>query len=170
MKFYNFTKISNSSPLFNILERCRGVEQHPEWHPEGDVFNHSLQTLKCALRETDDIDLIVAAMLHDAGKQISKLGHEKYSVDLLKNHVSPKTLWLVGNHMRFWNYALGDMKKLSKVNELSGNEWFADLVKLCRWDKMGRKPDATPKYDRRLLIERLRDVNGESDKYNMYRV
>ena len=74
MKSYNFTKISSSAPMLNLLEKCRGIEQHPVWHPEGDVFNHSLQTVKCAFRESDDIDLIVAAMLHDVGKQISKWG------------------------------------------------------------------------------------------------
>ena len=161
MKFYNFTKISSSAPLLNMLEKFRGVEQHPTWHPEGDVFNHSLQTLRCALRESNDIHLIVAAMLHDVGKQISKLGHEKYSVDLLEDHVSPKTLWLVGNHMRFWNYVMGDMKKLGKVNEMAQHKWFHDLVKVCRWDRMGRQADATPKYDRAWIIERLRKVNGE---------
>lgn len=161
MRFYNFTKISKVSPLLNILESCKEVTQHPIWHPEGDVFNHSLQTLRCAFRETDDIHLIIAAMLHDAGKQISKLGHEKYSVDLLKDHASPKTLWLIGNHMRFWNYALGDMKKLSKVNELSGHEWFPDLVKLCRWDRMSRKAGATPGYDRAWIIDKFRFLNSE---------
>lgn len=161
MKFYNFTKISSSAFLFNTLEKCRGVKQHTTWHPEGDVFNHSLQTLKWALRESDDIDLVVAAMLHDVGKQISKLGHEKYSVDLLKDHVSPKTLWLVGNHMRFWDYISGDMKKLSKVNKIANHEWCPDLAKLCRWDKMGRKAGATPDYDRAWIIDKFRFLNSE---------
>lgn len=89
------------------------------------------------------------------------MGHEKYSVDLLKDIVSPKTLWLVGNHMRFWGYALGNMKKLGKVNEMAQNEWLPDLVQVCRWDKMGRKAGATPEYDRASIIERLRKANGE---------
>jgi len=80
---------------------------------------------------------------------------------MLKDHVSPKTLWLVGNHMRFWYYVSGDMKTLSKVNGISEHEWFPDLVRLCRWDRMGRGAGMTPKYDRSWIIGELRYINGE---------
>lgn len=162
MAFYNFTKISGSEPLFRLLEGCRGIKQHPVWHPEGDVFSHQLQVLQHAFRESEDIDLIVAAMLHDVGKQIEKLGHEKYSVQMLEGHVSGKTLWLVGNHMRYWGYATGEMKKLSKVKEMASHKWLPDLIQVCRWDRMGRIAGATPEYHRASIIEKLRQINGET--------
>ena len=66
-------------PLFNALERCVGIEQNNKYHPEKDVFNHSLQVLRLAFRETIDTDLILAAMLHDVGKADNKLGHKRNS-------------------------------------------------------------------------------------------
>lgn len=146
-------------PLFDILERCKGREQMPEHHPEGDVFIHSLQVLKHAMRESDDIDVILAAMLHDIGKLEDTKGHDKRAVEMLKFHwLSAKTLWLIENHMRFWYYILGDMKKLSKVKEIAEHPWIGDLLQIARWDKMGRKANYVPKYDRKEIINRLNQI------------
>lgn len=154
--FYNLRQIDKTHKLFCAMEGCRRVEQDPIHHPEGDVFNHSLQVLRWAFRETNDIDLIFAAMLHDVGKQVDGPGHEKYSVSLVSGFISEKTEWLILNHMRFWYYVLGDMKKLSKVVEISNHKWFPCLCKLARWDKMGRNPNVKTSYDRESIINRLR--------------
>ena len=146
-------------PLFDILEKCKGVKQDIVHHPEGDVFIHSLQVLQCAMRESKDIDVILAAMLHDIGKMEVRRGHEKASVGMLKDHyLSGKTLWLIENHMRFWYYVLGDMKKLGKAKEISEHPWASDLLQVARWDKMGRRPGYVPKYNREDLIDRLNKI------------
>ena len=43
-------------PFFWVLEQNEGVMQHPLYHPEGDVFTHSLQALYIAFRETNDTE------------------------------------------------------------------------------------------------------------------
>jgi tRNA nucleotidyltransferase (CCA-adding enzyme) len=53
--------------------RIKGVEQDPEWHPEGDVWKHTLQVVDAAaaLRIDDkeqDLMLLWAALGHDLGK------------------------------------------------------------------------------------------------------
>jgi len=154
--FYDLEKIASVGPLFNILESCRRVKQDVKHHPEGDVFTHSVQALMLAMRETTDIDLIFAAMLHDVGKKVESHGHEKFSVEILQGLISDKTAWLIENHMRFWTFVLGDMKKLSKVTLLTENPWFSDLALLCRWDKMARNPNSVIDYDRIVIIERLK--------------
>ena len=143
------------NPLFKILENCKGIEQQENHHPEGDVFGHSLQVLRWAFRESIDTDLILAAMLHDVGKMENSLGHEKIAVEMLNGLVSVKTLWLIEHHMRFWTLILGEMKKLSKIKELSGHPWVPELVLLARWDKKGRKPNVKTKYDRQDITDRL---------------
>jgi len=50
-----------------------GVEQNPEWHPEGDVFEHTMQALDAAAQleyETPEEKLVImyAALCHDLGK------------------------------------------------------------------------------------------------------
>lgn len=142
-------------PLFDILEKTKGVEQKEIHHPEGDVFTHSLQVLSLAFRETKDTDLILAAMLHDIGKAFDDKGHDKIAIEVLDPLVSTKTLWLIENHMRFWYFILGEMRKLSKVQELANHGWLPELALLARWDKMGRNPNRKIKYDRDKIIERL---------------
>ena len=159
--FYNFTKISRFAPLFKALEKCKGVEQNAEHHPEGDVFTHSLQCLYWAFKETEDVDLIVAAMTHDVGKCVQKLGHHEYSVKMLEGSISAKTEWLVYNHMRFWDMMLGGMRKKSKVDALVQNKWFPDLCRLARFDKLGRNPNKKIEYDRNKILDKLRILNKE---------
>lgn len=141
--------------IYELIETCKGVEQDPTWHPEGDVYNHSFQVLRHALRESDDTDLILAAFCHDAGKAIRSHGHENESVKLVESLLSMRSLWLIKQHMRIWYLLLGDMKKQSKVLELLRHPWLPDLVALARWDKMGRSPNREPYLNKLELISIL---------------
>ncbi len=147
--------IENTKGIFDILEQCQGIEQDNKWHPEGDVFNHSIQTVRWAFRETFDIDLILAALLHDVGKQKIRSGHENISCELLQPYISIKTLFLIKHHMRIWNYILGDMKKLSKCKFLANHPWFPELIQLARFDKNGRNPNVNIYYNKEDIINRL---------------
>lgn len=142
-------------PLFSILERCEQSIQTNEYHLEDNVMVHCLQTMNYAFRETNDVDLIIAAMMHDCGKCENFMGHAEIGADMLVDHVSAKAEWLVRNHMRFWDYIDGHMHKLNKVTALSGHPWFVDLVQLGRWDKAGRNPNKKPVFNRRDICDRL---------------
>lgn len=145
-------------PVFNVLERCKGVEQNPKWHPEGDVFNHSLQCLYIAFRECDDLDLILATLLHDVGKIIDSKGHEIESIKLIECFSSAKTIWLVKNHMRILYFVDGNMKKLSKIKDLVNHPWLPELLHLFRIDRMGRNPNRKIKYNRDEIFEKFNKV------------
>ena len=83
------------------LEKLIGCKQDPEWHPEGDVWNHTLCCLDAFAKERDqgsgirnqDEDLVVglAVLCHDFGKpactsydpvkkRIRSLGHDEEGV------------------------------------------------------------------------------------------
>ena len=143
------------APLFELLEQCRGVSQMKIHHPEGDVLNHSLQVMEWAFRESTDTDLIFAAMFHDVGKAVVSKGHEKESVKMMRFCATSKTLWLIKNHMRFWDFILGDMRRRGKVRDLVECQWFKDLALLGRWDKMGRNPHKKMVFDRDKIIDKL---------------
>lgn len=61
---------------FPEIDAMRGVEQEPEWHPEGDVFVHTLHCLDAltALAEWQESDeprrrmIMLAVLAHDFGK------------------------------------------------------------------------------------------------------
>lgn len=77
-----------------------GVVQEPKWHPEGDVFEHSMQALDAAAcivqsyeNDCDKGLLLYAALCHDLGKVtttacingvIKSIGHEKESKKLAR--------------------------------------------------------------------------------------
>jgi tRNA nucleotidyltransferase (CCA-adding enzyme) len=51
-----------------------GCPQEPEWHPEGDVWTHTLMVVDCARAAIDDLDrargltIMLGAVCHDFGK------------------------------------------------------------------------------------------------------
>jgi poly(A) polymerase len=100
------------------IERMKGVEQPPQFHPEGDVWVHTLMLLE-QLPAGVSPTLALGALLHDVGKpatfrvapdRIRFDGHvevgERVAEDILKrlrlsNDETTQVLALVGNHMRF---------------------------------------------------------------------
>jgi len=66
---YAYHLLSDSGLMGAILpevESMRGVEQPPEYHPEGDVHVHT--GLVLSHLNTPDFALALAALLHDVGK------------------------------------------------------------------------------------------------------
>lgn len=72
------------------LKSMIGCRQSPQWHPEGDVWTHTMLSLDAAVKyrtgnEYDDLCLMLAVLLHDVGKpltttvdssgKISSIGH-----------------------------------------------------------------------------------------------
>jgi tRNA nucleotidyltransferase (CCA-adding enzyme) len=65
----------NMLRFFPELAALVGVPQEPEWHPEGDVWTHTLMVVDQAARlrtpdytEGENLGLMLAALCHDLGK------------------------------------------------------------------------------------------------------
>ena len=60
--------------LFPEMEALIGCPQEPEWHPEGDVWVHTLMVIDQARQRIDDLDhprqvaVMLGAVCHDLGK------------------------------------------------------------------------------------------------------
>ena len=67
-------KLSVIDQLFPEIKALIDVRQDPEWHPEGDVFVHTLLTVDQARELIDDLSypkqvtVMLAALTHDVGK------------------------------------------------------------------------------------------------------
>jgi tRNA nucleotidyltransferase (CCA-adding enzyme) len=66
--------------FFPELAALMGVPQEPEWHPEGDVWTHTMMVVDQAARlrttdytETENLALMFAALCHDFGKPAATL-------------------------------------------------------------------------------------------------
>jgi tRNA nucleotidyltransferase (CCA-adding enzyme) len=67
-------RLNVTPQLFPELDALKGVPQEEEWHPEGDVFVHTLLVCDRARELVDDLDyprrvtVMLAALCHDFGK------------------------------------------------------------------------------------------------------
>ena len=98
--------------------KMKGVAQPPQYHPEGDVWVHTLLLLE-GLPAGCPATLAWAALLHDVGKpatfrvapdRIRFDGHVEVGVRIAEeicrrlrfaNHETEQILSLIANHMRF---------------------------------------------------------------------
>jgi len=122
-----FELLSETGLLKQILpevERMRGVEQPPRFHPEGDVWEHTmlmLDTLSVETAPHTSPALAWGALLHDVGKPLSRAEDENgvhfYGHTKLGEHIAEdiagrlrfsrvqreQVISLIHHHMAFMN-------------------------------------------------------------------
>ncbi len=148
---------------FPELDSLIGCEQEPDWHPEGDVWTHTLHGLDVFAaerlgEETEDLVVGLAVLCHDFGKpatttrehgRVSSKGHEaagerptRSFLGRLTNQrdVVEAVVPLVLTHLRpqaLFDAEAGD----SAIRRLAGQVGRIDrLVRVARADRMGRPP------------------------------
>jgi putative nucleotidyltransferase with HDIG domain len=131
----------------------KGCEQPPEFHPEGDVFVHTLLCLRQLHQPS--FTLAMGVLLHDVGKPLTQTfedrirfnRHEKVGAFEAEKicrrlHVSnaqaQRIVWLVSRHMRI--AAARDMRE-SKRRRLVREDAFEELLALFRADCLGSRGD-----------------------------
>lgn len=136
------------------LVQTVGCEQPPEFHPEGDVFTHTMLLLD-HLDSTPTFTLAMGALLHDIGKPSTQTfedrirfnHHEKEGTEMtdaicqrlnLSNEERKQITWLVSQHMRI--SAMPEMKE-SKRKRLVREAGFEELLELMRVDSLASHGD-----------------------------
>jgi len=91
------------------IEAMKGVEQPPEFHPEGDVWTHTLIMLD-GLRHPS-VELALGVLLHDVGKPPTFRVAERIRFD---GHVEEgvKLAHALLNRLRFPNHTIGQVEAL----------------------------------------------------------
>lgn len=107
--FETLRKMGQLSTWFPELEQTIGIGQNPEFHAEGDVWNHTMMVTDAAVRFRSRVQhplgFMLAAVVHDFGKavctevidgRIRSINHEKLGLPLieafLKRLTSEKSL------------------------------------------------------------------------------
>ena len=128
------------------VSAMKGVAQPEEFHPEGDVYVHTMLMLE-HIQDASPA-LALAALLHDAGKpptqsfedRIRFNNHDKVGARIsedicrrlrMPHEIMVKVAWMVENHMRL--SAIPDMRD-SKRKRFIRHPWFPDLLELGRID------------------------------------
>lgn len=132
------------------IAAMKGVEQPPEYHPEGDVWTHTLMMLD-GLRDPSPA-LAMGVLLHDVGKpgtfrrapdRIRFDGHVELGVELARNILrrlrfsgadTEQVLSLVANHMRFKD---APRMKESTLKRFLRLDRFDEHLELHRLDCVG---------------------------------
>ena len=166
--------------FFPEVGQTRGVPQNPVYHPEGDVFEHTMLVLDCAAALRDQAEwplgFMLAALCHDLGKfnateiredgKITAYAHPMTGVPLtetqlgrLTSHVklSRYVTNMVALHMR--PNALANCRSKKKKTRMLFDASVCpfDLILLSRADASG-KTDAPYNMDNwEFLLERLED-------------
>jgi putative nucleotidyltransferase with HDIG domain len=155
------------------ISLMKGVKQPPEFHPEGDVFVHTLLLLE-NLPLPCPPTLAWGALLHDVGKpatfrvapdRIRFDGHVEVGVKIAEeictglrfsNHDTDQVLSLVDNHMRFGHVTRMKESTLKKFMRLPG---FDEHLALHRADSLASHGNLST-YD--FLQNKLAEIPPEN--------
>ena len=178
--FRNLRAMDHLKEYFPEVEACAGVPQNPVYHPEGDVFEHTMLVLDCAagLREGArwPLGFMVAALTHDLGKavctqtqpdgKITSYGHEVKGLPLCERQLRRLTrqaklieyaknmMWL---HMRPNVLAQCRSKKKKTRAMFDLSVCPEDLILLSRADASGKLDAPYDASNEAFLRERLED-------------
>jgi poly(A) polymerase len=132
------------------LAACAGVEQPPEFHPEGDVLTHTFLMLDL-LREDPAAELALGVLLHDIGKpptftrgdRIRFNRHAEVGAELartvcerlrLSRISTERVVELVRHHLRFKD---APQMRPSTLKRFLRMDHFEDHLELHRVDCLG---------------------------------
>jgi len=123
-----------------LLVPLEQVKQSKKYHPEGDALYHSLQVFDIAREEKPyDEEFLLAALLHDVGKAIDPDDHVGAALEVLADHITPRTAWLIEHHMAAHAVAAGSIGARAR-RRLEASDDFEDLMLLEECDAAGREP------------------------------
>jgi tRNA nucleotidyltransferase (CCA-adding enzyme) len=176
--------------LFPELQALAGCEQEPEWHPEGDVWVHTLQVIDRARERIDDLPrpaqlaIMLGAVTHDFGKpattafldgRIRSIDHEDQGVapasaflDRLKlfsidgYDVRKQVLGMVAQHLKpgMW-FKVRDEVGDGAFRRLAQKVDLELLARLAKADCLGRSPGSFDCTAMDWFLERARSLGVE---------
>ena len=151
-------ELLDSTGLLKVLlpeiEAMKGVEQSADYHPEGDVFQHTMLLLDHLQSPTEA--LAYGCLLHDVAKplcarrdgdRLTFYGHTEKGAEIaeeiLKRLKRSRATWervvyLVRNHLR---HTQAPKMRLSTLKRFLGEENIDELLELTRIDALAANGD-----------------------------
>jgi poly(A) polymerase len=144
------------TPILPEVAALKGVAQSPDYHPEGDVFVHTLGLLGQLDRPSETLAL--GALLHDVAKprcaqrtqkRITFYGHceigAEMAVEICQRLRRSRETWervafLVRDHLRLLH---APEMRLSTLKRFLGQDGIEELLELARLDALASNKDLT---------------------------
>ena len=188
-ELYDALTAKRPSIFFDVLRRANcldmhykeiydliGVEQPLEHHPEGDVYNHTMEVLDRAAQRTENVLIRFAALTHDFGKaktprsewphhyQHDKLG-DKVVADMCNRLDMPNNFKKAGmiaarEHMRASMF--NQMRPSTKVDFITSN--YRNVLGLDGLEiivNSDKKRDKDIKFAE-LGMQMVKEINGKN--------
>lgn len=141
--FIDEKSITNLIPVFfPDIEKLKNVQQHPIYHPEGDVYRHSILTWNYLNMKNASFLCQIAGLFHDTGKaycskmenyRIISHGHEKVSTEIVEKWMKEYKFsnsdieyvsGIVSNHMKFHQRGMSN----ATLRKLMAKPFFNELI------------------------------------------
>ena len=107
-------------------------------------LQHSLQTATRAENAGADIELVVAALVHDLGDDLAPENHSQMAAAIIRPYVREEVTWIIEHHGVFQMFYYGEASGVNKDERerWRGHKWFDSCERFCRdWDQMAFDPD-----------------------------
>lgn len=130
------------------INAMKGCEHDPKFHPEGDVYEHTLMVLEALRHEASNQSMLckMAGLLHDVGKPsvrdgVTYHGHDNAGVEIATNIMKrfkrsnqeiEAVAFVVSEHMKI-HYSLVEMRA-GKRRKLYDSPHFNILMDVVRAD------------------------------------
>ena len=194
-EFRKAMQTNKPSIFFNVLKQAQildvhfkeiadliGVEQPVIYHPEGDAYNHTMQSLDIASSLTRDEKIRYATLVHDLGKGITPkeeyphhYGHDKAGAQLVRNLSNrigtPKNWKKAGitsaeEHMRGGIFdRMREAKKVDFLERINKSILGLDGLQIVVIaDKFGNKAEIETINFEKIGRQMLEEIDGEKIK------
>lgn len=109
-----------------------------------DRYEHCLQTATRALRDGADEEMVVCALLHDIGDDLTPANHAEVAAAILKPFVDPLNAWMIRYHELFqgYHYRHHFGQDPHAREQYRDHPAYERTVRFCdQWDQASFDPD-----------------------------
>ena len=107
-------------------------------------LEHSLQTATRARADGADVELVVAALVHDLGDELAPDNHSQLAAAIIRPYVRAEVTWILEMHGLFQLHYYGHHIGVDPDGRdaYRDHPWFDSCVEFCeRWDQASFDPD-----------------------------
>ena len=107
-------------------------------------LEHSLQTATRAQSDGADVDMVVAALLHDIGDELAPDNHSQLAAAIIRPYVRAEVTWTVAMHglfqLRYYGHHVG--LDPDARDDYRDHPWYDTCDRFCaEWDQASFDPD-----------------------------
>jgi predicted HD phosphohydrolase len=106
-------------------------------------LGHSLQTATRAEADGADVEMVVAALIHDIGDGLATVNHAQMAASIIEPYVRPEVTWTVRMHGLFQMQYYAHFFDMDNQGHLAHRQhpWFATCQRFCEcWDQTAFDP------------------------------